>query len=70
MAHVFPRHAQAEAVALHHRLNANLLRRWVAEQEELATAAEARALMTVPQAEFIPLLLSPAAPGRRPQTTR
>ena len=31
------------AIALHHRLNANLLRRWVAE------------LMRVPQGEFIPL---------------
>ncbi|KHK49021.1 transposase [Ralstonia sp. A12] len=43
------------AVALRHRLNANLLRRWVAEQEERDGAPEDRELMTVPQAEFIPL---------------
>lgn len=45
------------AVALHYRLNANLLRRWVAAQEELDAAADARASMTVPSAEFIPLQL-------------
>ncbi len=50
------------AVALHHRLNANLLRRWVAEQEELDAAAEARELMAVPQAEFIPLQIGEPAP--------
>lgn len=43
------------AVALHYRLNANLLRRWVAEQEELDAAAEARESMAVPSAEFIAL---------------
>lgn len=43
------------AVALHYRLNANLLRRWVAEQAELDAAAEARESMAVPSAEFIPL---------------
>ncbi|KHK49104.1 transposase [Ralstonia sp. A12] len=50
------------AVALHHRLNANLLRRWVAEQEGLDTATEARALMTAPQAEFIPLQIGDPEP--------
>ena len=45
------------AVALHYRLNANLLRRWVAAQEELDAAADARASMTVPSAEFVPLQL-------------
>ncbi len=50
------------AVALHHRLNANLLRRWVAEQEELDAAAEARELMTVPQGEFIPLQIGEPTP--------
>ncbi|WP_455285734.1 IS66-like element accessory protein TnpA [Cupriavidus necator] len=50
------------AVALHHRLNANLLRRWVAEQEELDAATEARELMTVPQAEFIPLQIGEPTP--------
>ncbi len=50
------------AVALHHRLTANLLRRWVAEQEGLDTAAEARALMTAPQAEFISLQIGDPEP--------
>ena len=50
------------AVALHHRLNANLLRRWVSDQEELAVADQARQAMTVPPAEFVPLQLpSPAS---------
>lgn len=48
------------AVALHYRLNANLLRRWVATQEELDAAAQARASMTVPTAGFIPLQLGSA----------
>ena len=43
------------AIALHHRLNANLLRRWVAEQEAKNGAPEDRELMRVPQGEFIPL---------------
>ena len=45
------------AVALHYRLNANLLRRWVAVQEELDVAAQARQAMTVSPPEFIPLQL-------------
>jgi transposase len=45
------------AVALHYRLNANLLRRWVATQEELDEAAEARKAMMMPSAEFVPLQL-------------
>jgi transposase len=47
------------AVALHYRLNANLLRRWVADQEEQDLAAQARLAMTSPHAEFVPL----QAPG-------
>ena len=51
------------AVALHYRLNANLLRRWVADQEEQDMAAQARQAMTVSPAEFVPLQLpGPAAP--------
>ncbi|QBP12570.1 transposase [Cupriavidus metallidurans] len=50
------------AVALHHRVNANLLRRWVAEHQALDSAGEARALMTVPQAEFIPLQIGDPTP--------
>lgn len=46
------------AIALHHRLNANLLRRWVAEHEARGGAPVDRELMTVPQAEFIPLRIS------------
>ena len=45
------------AVALHYRLNANLLRRWVAAQEELDAAEQARQSMIVPTAEFVPLPL-------------
>ena len=47
------------AVALHHRLNANLLRRWVSDQEELTVADQARQAMTVSPAEFVPLQLPP-----------
>lgn len=47
------------AVALHHRLNANLLRRWVSDREELAVADQARQAMTVSPAEFVPLQLPP-----------
>jgi len=49
------------AVALHYRLNANLLRRWVAAREELDAAREARQSLSVPAAEFVPLQLD--APG-------
>ena len=45
------------AVALHYRLNANLLRRWVADQEEQDMAAQARQTMMVSPAEFVPLQL-------------
>ncbi|SFA98581.1 Transposase and inactivated derivatives [Collimonas sp. OK607] len=45
------------AVALHYRLNANLLRSWVARQEELDAAAEIRKSMSTPSAEFVPLQL-------------
>ena len=45
------------AVALHYRLNANLLRRWVSDRDELGAAAQARQAMTVSPAEFVPLQL-------------
>ncbi|MEX3969079.1 IS66 family insertion sequence element accessory protein TnpB, partial [Paraburkholderia sp. EG286B] len=53
------------AVALHYRLNANMLRSWVAAQEELDAAELARKSMSVPSAEFVPLQLeaSGAASG-------
>lgn len=51
------------AVALHYRLNANLLRRWVAASEELDAAEQARASMIVPTAEFVPLQLGSADTG-------
>lgn len=55
------------AVALHYRLNANLLRRWVATQEELDTGIEARKAMAVAAAEFVPLQLpTPVAPAAMP----
>jgi len=43
------------AVALHYRLNANMVRSWVAAQEELDAAADARKLLASAQAEFVPL---------------
>ncbi|WP_034177439.1 transposase [Burkholderia ambifaria] len=49
------------AVALYYRLNANLLRRWVAAREEQDAASEARQSLSMPPAEFIPLQLE--APG-------
>lgn len=50
------------AVALHYRLNANLVRRWVAAREERDTAA-VREPVVLPSAEFIPLTLTaPPAP--------
>lgn len=49
------------AVALHYRLNANLLRRWVAAREELDAAREAHQSLSLPAAEFVPLQLE--APG-------
>jgi transposase len=51
------------AVALHYRLNANLLRRWVAAREELDAAEQARTSMIVPTAEFVPLQLGSADTG-------
>ncbi|CAE6907339.1 transposase [Paraburkholderia domus] len=55
------------AVALHYRLNANMLRSWVAAQEELDAAEAARQSMSVPSAEFVPLQLetSEVAPGAK-----
>lgn len=55
------------AVALHYRLNANLLRRWVAAQEELDAAAQARESMSVPSAEFVPLQLGSPNPAAERQ---
>jgi transposase len=46
------------AVALHYRLNANMLRSWVATQEELDATEEARKLLPSPQAEFVPLQIA------------
>jgi transposase len=45
------------AVALHYRLNANMLRTWVSAHER-ATQAPARALMSAPAAEFVPRRLA------------
>jgi transposase len=49
------------AVALHYRLNANMLRSCVAAQEELDAAELARKSMGVPSAEFVPLQLERTA---------
>lgn len=48
------------AVALHYRLNANMLRTWVSAHEERAAMAQARASMSVPTAGFVPLQLTAA----------
>jgi transposase len=53
------------AVALHYRLNANLLRRWVATQEESNAGSKARKAMAVAPAPFVPLQL-PAADAPTP----
>ncbi len=45
------------AVALHYRVNANLLRRWVAVQEEGSVGVQTRKTMTVSPPEFVPLQL-------------
>jgi transposase len=50
-------HVSIAAVTLHFRLNANMLRSWVAAQEEMDTAEVARASTNVPSAEFVPLQL-------------
>jgi transposase len=55
------------AVALHFQLNANLLHRWVAAQEEQDLAREARQSVSVPPAQFVPLQLE--APGAMPAST-
>lgn len=47
------------AVALHYRLNANMLRRWVVDQEELDETAAMRKSMSTPSAAFVPLQLGP-----------
>jgi transposase len=48
------------AVALHYRLNANLLRRWVVahETQEPDTVTPASRLMPIQPAEFVPLQLN------------
>lgn len=43
------------AVALHYRLNANLLRSWVAAREDRDAAEAARQELSVSSAEFVPL---------------
>lgn len=45
------------AVALRHQLNANLLHRWVATQEEQNKAAPAREAMPIAPPPFVPLQL-------------
>lgn len=51
------------AIALHHRLNANLLRRWVAAHEARDVATPVHEPMIRPSAEFVALPLpTPAAP--------
>lgn len=51
------------AVALHYRLNANLLRRWVNEQEARGVAAKAGIAMTSSSPEFLPLQLPVPKPA-------
>lgn len=53
------------AIALHHRLNANLLRRWVAAHEVRDVATPMHEPMIRPSAQFValPLQTSPAPPA-------
>jgi transposase-like protein len=50
------------AVALRYQLNANLLRRWVAEQEQRGAPASSQA-MAVPAPAFVPLRLDAVRDG-------
>lgn len=54
---VQPTASAIAAVALHYRLNANMLRSWVATQEERDATEVARQSMSAPSAEFVPLQL-------------
>lgn len=55
------------AIALHHGLNANLLRRWVAAHEVREVAAPGHEPMLRPAAQFVPLALqAPAVPPALP----
>jgi transposase-like protein len=51
------------AVALHYRLNANLLRSWVAAQEERDAAEAARKELNVSSPEFVPLQMHNGVAG-------
>src|ERR1700730_2857017 len=51
------------AVALHYRLNANLLRSWVAAQEERDAAEAARQELKVSSPEFVPLQMQNGVAG-------
>lgn len=53
--------------ALHHRLNANLLRRWVAAYEARDTVAPAREPMILPSAPFVALPLPAPQESAVPQ---
>jgi transposase-like protein len=54
------------AVAMRYQLNANLLRRWVAEHEGRAKPANPP-VMAMPSSEFIPLQMSAVSQDGRPQ---
>lgn len=54
------------SVALHYRLNANLLRTWLKAHEGCAVTGQARASVKVAMPEFIPLPLA-AAHGTPPR---
>jgi transposase len=54
-------HVSIAAVALHYRLNANMVRSWVAAQEERDGAEAARQSMSESPAEFVALQLE--SPG-------
>ncbi|MFM0069458.1 transposase [Paraburkholderia aspalathi] len=51
------------AVALHYRLNANLLRSWVAAQEERDAAEGARQELNISPPEFVPLQMHNGVAG-------
>jgi transposase len=48
------------AVALHYRLNANMVRLWVTAHEGRVVPKQARESLNMPAAEFIPLQLAAA----------
>lgn len=55
------------AIALHHQLNANLVRRWLSAQKTSFPVTPVPASVTPAIPEFLPLQCTPAAPAQASQ---